>query len=266
LYNEARIGKPGKIVSPAPGIARRESVTEAMINSSGAARPIDLEIIVCSLDDALAAYDGGATRLEVCVGLDQAGLTPPRELVEQILASLPIRLRVMVRERAAFEISGEAELDDLKQHAQAFAALSVDGLVVGHTKDGKLHLEALQEIIGAAPSMRFTVHHAIEETSDPLETLRALQAFPNVDCALVKGGTGTLEERVERLAAYHQALGDKATLVMGGNLTIEMLPTLRETTFLRAFHLGRAVRTPEEASGAVDWRKVRKARHLALGD
>jgi len=241
-------------------------MTEVIAGPRGAARPIDLEIIACSLDDALAAYDGGASRLEVCVGLDQAGLTPPLELVEQIVSRLPIRVRIMVRERAAFAISGDAELDALKRHARAFAAFSVDGLVVGHTKDGKLDLAALQEIIGAAPSLRFTVHHAIEETADPLVTLRALQAFPNVDCALVKGGAGTLAERVERLAAYQQALGDKATLVVGGNLTIEMLPTLRETAFLRAFHLGRAVRTPEETSGAVDWRKVRKARQLVIGD
>jgi copper homeostasis protein len=242
-------------------------VTEAIAGPRSAARRTDLEIIVGSLDDALAAYDGGATRLEVCVRLDQAGLTPPLELAEQIVNQVPIRVRIMVRERAAFAISGEAELDAMKRRAQAFAALSVDGLVVGHTKDGQLDLKALQEIIGAAPFMRLTVHHAIEETSDPLATLRALQAFPNVDCALVKGGAGTLAERVERLAVYQQAFGDKATLVVGGNLTIEMLPALRETGFLRAFHLGRAVRTPEETSGAVDWRKVRKARdELMIAD
>ncbi|MGO9275415.1 MAG: copper homeostasis protein CutC [Terriglobia bacterium] len=241
-------------------------MTQATTGSSGTARPIDLEIIVCSLDDALAAYRGGATRLEVCVGLDHAGLTPPPKLVEQILARVPLRVRIMVRESAAFAISGGAELDALKRRARAFAALGVDGLVTGHTKDGKLDLEALQEIIGAAPSMRFTIHHAIEETTDPLATLRALRGFPNVDCALVKGGTGTLAERVERLAAYQQALGDKATLVVGGNVTLEMLPTLRGTTFLRAFHLGRAARTPEATSGAVDWQKVRKAMKLLLGN
>jgi len=238
----------------------------ATTGSSGTARPIDLEIIVCSLDDALAAYSGGATRLEVCVRLDQAGLTPPLELVEQILAHVPLRLRIMVRERAAFAISGQAELDALKRRARSFAALGVDGLVTGHTKDGQLDLEALREIVGAAPSMRFTVHHAIEETSDPLAALRALQSFPNVDCALVKGGTGTLAERVERLAAYQQVLGDRVTLVVGGNLTLEMLSTLRQTTFLGAFHLGRAVRTPEEPSGEVDRRKVRKAKALITGE
>lgn len=242
-------------------------MTKAISGSIGGARPKELEIIACSLDDARAAYHGGATRLEVCVRLDQAGLTPPLQLVQQILSHVPLRVRIMVRQRAAFAISGEAELDALKRNARAFAALAVDGLVVGHTKDGQLDWEALQEIIGAAPSMRFTVHHAIEETSDPLATLRALQAFPNVDCALVKGGAGTLAERVERLAAYQQALGDKATLVVGGNLTIEMLPTLRETKFLRAFHLGRAVRTPEETWGAVDAQKVRRARQeLTIDD
>jgi hypothetical protein len=40
--------------------------------------------------------------------------------------------------------------------------------------------------------------------------------------------------------------GDELTLVVGGNLTIEMLPTPREMSFLRAFHLGRALRTPKK--------------------
>lgn len=256
------------------------------------ATTIELEVIACSLDDALAAFRGGASRLEITVRLDQAGLTPPVEMVRQILQSVPLPVRVMLRDRADFAIGGNADLDNLKRKARKFTALSVktkpnasidcsgglrpasfrrsesaatakvEGLVVGHVKDGKLDLRTLEEIIEAAPKTRVTVHHAIESTSDPRAALRALRNFPHVDRALVSGGAGSLAQRIERLAQYCEVFGPERSLIAGGDLTLNMLSAMRDSTGIRIFHLGRAVRTPEEAGGSVDSEKVKMAAAL----
>ena len=60
---------------------------------------VELEVIACTLEDALAAEEGGATRLEITVDLDQAGLTPPVDLVEKIIRHTKLAARVMVRYR-----------------------------------------------------------------------------------------------------------------------------------------------------------------------
>jgi copper homeostasis protein len=223
---------------------------------------IELEVIACSLDDALAAYRGGASRLEITVRLDHAGLTPPVEMVRQIVQSVPLPVRVMLRDRADFSVGGNAELESLKRKAREFAALNVEGLVVGHVKGGRLDLTTLEEIIESAPKMRVTVHHAIETTGDPLTALRALRNFPNVDRALVSGGAGSLVQRIERLSQYRDAFGPERSLIAGGNLTLDMLKALRDSAGVRIFHLGRAVRTPEESGGGVDSKKVSRAASL----
>src|SRR5512145_2202459 len=75
-----------------------------------------LEIIVQSLDDARAALEGGADRLEGVRAIEDGGLTPPLELVHEIAAHVGLPLRVMVRENAGFRIH-EGELDRLQRAA-----------------------------------------------------------------------------------------------------------------------------------------------------
>ena len=48
--------------------------------------PIALEVIATSVDDALAAEQGGAARVELVRSLDRGGLTPPLALVDAVLA------------------------------------------------------------------------------------------------------------------------------------------------------------------------------------
>ena len=71
-----------------------------------------LEVIACSVADAIEAQKGGASRLEVVRDLDRGGLTPPIELVRAIKEAVDLPLRVMVRESDGFGTSDEFELKD----------------------------------------------------------------------------------------------------------------------------------------------------------
>jgi copper homeostasis protein len=228
---------------------------------------LELEIIVSSVEDALAAYHGGATRMAVEAELSQAGLTPPTRLVEDILAKVPIPARVMLRLDVEFPLDfalrSKRQLEDLKSHAKALFPLKIDGLLTGYSRDGALDLETLREIIEAAPETHYTIHNVIEFTHDPLAALRSLREIPQVDRAMVTCGEGSLEERMSRIPAYEAALGPNRRLVLGG-LQLEMLSTLRRHTNIRTFHLGVAVRTPQTASGKVDQAKVKKAQDLVF--
>jgi copper homeostasis protein len=216
-------------------------------------------VICCSVDDAAAAQRGGATRLEVTVQLDLAGLTPPAALLEEMLSKVPLRVRAMLRERASFTISGREELERLKRLAHHFESLGVDGIVVGFVKDSMLDVEALREILAEVPATHFTIHHALEMTGDPLAALREVRQLRNVDRCLVHGGTGSIDERVPRLIEYRTVLGPERTLILGGGVTLVTLAEFARRTGLTEYHLGRAVRTPETAEGQVDAEKVERA-------
>ena len=66
-----------------------------------------LEVIACSVADAVEAEKGGANRLEVVSDLDRGGLTPAVELVRAIQDAVNLPLRVMVRESDGFGTSDE---------------------------------------------------------------------------------------------------------------------------------------------------------------
>lgn len=221
--------------------------------------PVELEVIACSLEGALAAEEGGASRIELTVRLDQDGLTPPLELAGAVTSRVGIPVRAMLRDRADFDVGSVEDLARLQQRAADFARLGVEGLVTGFASGNALDFEALEAILSAVPGVRFTIHRAIEHTRDPVATLRQLRRFSNVDRALISGGPGSVDDWRARLADYREAFGAGRRLIVGGGLTFDMLPALREDPGLTVFHLGRSVRTPESAEGRVDAAKVRRA-------
>lgn len=241
------------------------AIPAGSLSARSTSEALELEVIVSSVEDALAAYHGGATRMAIEAELSQAGLTPPIKLVEYILAKVPIPARVMLRLDVEFPLDfavrSKRQLDDLKSHARALSRLKIDGMLTGFSRDGALDLEVLREIIGAAPETHYTIHNVIEFTDDPLAALRSLREVPQVDRAMVTCGKGSLAERMSRIPAYETAFGPNRRIVLGG-LQLEMLPTLRRHTNIKTFHLGTAVRTPQTASGNVDSKKVKKAHDM----
>ncbi len=223
--------------------------------------PLELEVIASSVQDAVTAYEGGAARLELAVQLERGGVTPPREMIQEIIRRVPIPARVMLRLNEGFELRGQDELVKLVSQEHVLTQLGIDGFITGYIKAGKLDLDTLQALVAAAPSTRFTIHNAIEMTSTPLDGFRALRAFSAVDRALVTGGGGPPAERAARLRSYQAAFGPGRSLVLGG-LRLEDIPRLRPLTDATTYHVGIAVRTPETPGGKVDINKVRKARQL----
>ncbi|MGH9849203.1 MAG: copper homeostasis protein CutC, partial [Blastocatellia bacterium] len=72
-----------------------------------------LEIIVCSVEDAVAAERGGANRLEIISHYEAGGLTPAFDLVREITAKVKIPARVMLRETEPFVVTDEGEIERL---------------------------------------------------------------------------------------------------------------------------------------------------------
>ncbi|MBO0725182.1 MAG: hypothetical protein J2P52_06255, partial [Blastocatellia bacterium] len=84
-----------------------------------------LEIIVCSVEDAVAAELGGANRLEIISHYEAGGLTPSFDLVREITSTVKIPARVMLRETEPFIVTDEGEVERLCDAARAFARLSL---------------------------------------------------------------------------------------------------------------------------------------------
>lgn len=238
------------MVSPATDGFLFDSVTAPMT-------PL-LEVIACSVADAVEAEKGGAGRLEIVRELERGGLTPPPELVAQIKQAVQLPLRVMLRESDSFETSSAHEIERLCAAAVQFASLGVDGFVLGFLKDGQVDVERTQRVLARAPQVRATFHHAFEGDRNQLSAINAIKKVPQVDRVLSSGGAGDLELRVQRLGQYAKAALPELTILAGGGIDGDALVKIGRETNIREFHVGRAARAGFQVDGDVQASLVRE--------
>ena len=217
-----------------------------------------LEVIVCSVSDAIEAEKGGADRLEIVRDLKRGGFTPSYDLVEQIKEAVDLPVRVMLRESEGYEISGEGEIERLCLAAERFASLEVDGFVLGFLKDGEVDTELTQRVLTSAPQMRATFHHAFEDARDKLIALSAIKQLPQVDRVLSHGGTDDLQSRVQRLGQYEKAAAPALLILAGGAIDGDAILKIGRETRIREFHVGRAARTRFDVDDAVQASLVKR--------
>ncbi len=224
-----------------------------------------LEVIACSVSDAIEAEKGGAGRLEVVRSLDCGGLTPSFALVRAIKEAVALPLRVMVRESDGYETGSEKEVERLCAAAGEFSELGVDGLVMGFLKGAEIDLELTERVLACAPGLKATFHHAFEDTGDQLKAIRTLKHLPQVDRILSHGGMGMLEERSRHLDAYADAAAPEITIIAGGGIDKPAITLLRRRTRIREFHVGRAARLGFQLDGKVKAELVRPLVHAGQG-
>jgi copper homeostasis protein len=219
--------------------------------------PLLLEVIVTSVQDARAAADGGADRLEIVRDLEAGGLTPPVDLVRAIQAETALPLRVMVRENDGYDLR-EGELDRLRRAAAEFAALGVDGLVIGFAADGEVRLDDVAPVLEAAPGVRATFHRAFDQLRDPLRAIDRIAGLPQIDKILTSGGSGTAEARAVRLAAYTARAAGRLDVIAGYAVDEAMIVEIARTGCVREAHVGRAVRAEDRQDLPVSVERVRR--------
>ena len=210
-----------------------------------------LEVIACSVRDAIEAEKGGANRLEIVRDLKQGGLTPSYELVQEISRTVGLPLRVMLRENASYETSGEDEIERLCRAAERFASLEVDGFVLGFLQDGEVDIELTRRVLAAAPRTRATFHHAFEDAKDKRMALSAIKQLPQVDRVLSHGGRDDLRSRVQRLDQYERAAAPELRIIAGGDINSDAILKIGRETSIREFHVGRAARARFDVEGQV---------------
>ncbi|HEY9760037.1 MAG TPA: copper homeostasis protein CutC [Oculatellaceae cyanobacterium] len=217
-----------------------------------------LEVIVTTKEEAIAAEQGGADRLELIRAFRSGGLTPDIRLVEEVLQAVKIPVRVMVRENSSYEILDESELDTILERAERFSKLPINGLVLGYTIDGKIDVAVVKKILDPLPDVKVTFHRAFESAVDYEASVKVLKDFRQIDLILTNGGSGSWETRINRLERL-QSLSGSIKFMVGGGVESAALDLLVKSR-LENIHVGSMVRSPETVEGMVDASKVAAVR------
>lgn len=107
-----------------------------------------LEVCVDSVESAIAAFEGGADRIELCGDLPVGGVTPSEVLFRMIRKYTDLKIRVLLRPRFGDFCYSGYELEMMREEVQKFAELGAEGIVTGVlTPQGKIWTQSRWKLL-----------------------------------------------------------------------------------------------------------------------
>ena len=146
-----------------------------------------LECCVDSVESAINAAKGGASRLELCSNLIIGGTTPDVALVKEIRKYTDIRIHALIRPRFGDFCYTEHEMEIMKAQIRALKEAGVEGVVIGVLDvDGNLDVPKMKELLQETEGLSVTLHRAFDMCRDPYEAME--QAIDlGIDTILTSG-------------------------------------------------------------------------------
>ena len=200
-------------------------------------RNIVKEACVERLDEAILAEKNGADRIELCSRLDLDGLTPHRKMIQDVINSVKIPVKVMIRPRGGNFVYDGKELDVMKEDILYCKRVNVSGIVFGVLKDDKtVDLIATRLLTDMAAGLEITFHKAIDEVSSiftELDRLRSIQTVTNI---LTSGGADSAMEGSDTLKEMVTRYKGQLTIIAAGKITEQNLIKVRQLTGAQEYH------------------------------
>lgn len=208
------------------------------------AKPFVLEVCVDSLESALAAKAGGATRLELCANLVIGGTTPSLALLRAVKGETGLPVYALLRPRFGDFLYTDREFALLLEEGEALLDQGADALVCGClTPQGDLDLPWMERLVSLAHSRgrRFTLHRAFDLCRDPFAALETCKAL-GVDTILTSGQAASCLEGAALLGELVRAAAP-VELLVGAGVDAAAIRALRQACPLfTSFHMsGKAV-------------------------
>jgi copper homeostasis protein len=191
---------------------------------------------VDSIESALAAERGGATRVELCSDLLEGGLTPSYGVLNVARERLAIGIMAMVRPRGGDFCYSEAEFAAMLHDVRVAKEVGANGIVFGVlTPDGEVDVERSRQVIDQARPLAVTFHRAFDMTRDPFVALESLVAL-GVDRILTSGQEPSVLEGIELIAELVERAGDRVIIMPGGGITDRNVGRIRARVPVNELH------------------------------
>lgn len=211
-----------------------------------------LEIPVFSVDDALAATQYGAGRLELCSSYLEGGLTPGPGLLRYLKNSVSIPVFVMIRPKAGDFFYSPDDIAVMKEEIRLFRELGADGFVFGVLNcDSTVDSQTCTELVQLAGNLPCTFHRAFDSVPDFEEALQQL-----IGCGfsriLTSGHPENVDHGLQTLIRLLKRAEDQITIMPGGGLKPEHLKELNKQGLLQEFHASCRSKTSAELVSQYD--------------
>ena len=211
-----------------------------------------------TLEQARSAESRGAGRIELCVDLSVGGVTPPRDLIRDVVASLTIPVNVLIRPdrhsrldrepqtpdpvgdggfSAADFVYDEVDLQQMIEDIGYCKSVGVAGIVVGAlTPEGAIDRAAMRRLIAAAGPLPVTFHRAFDVcTTDPFIALDQIIAL-GCTRLLTSGQAPNAWDGRGVLALLVRRAGRRLVVMPGCGVKPDNLAALAAITHATEFH------------------------------
>lgn len=196
-----------------------------------------IEIAVFNLESAIAAFNAGAHRIELCSAPAGGGLTPSAATMRLTRKYVKIPIHVMIRPREGDFCYSEKEFETMLLDIAAAKVVGMEGVVAGILNpDGTIDEERTAILVDAASPMNVTFLRAFDMVKDQDE---ALEAIIYAGCAriLTSGGKQTAPEGIGKLAELIKKAGNRISIMPGSGININNIKQIAEVTGATELHL-----------------------------
>lgn len=197
-----------------------------------------LECCVDSVESALCAEKGGASRLELCANLPIGGPTPTPALLHRIRRESDIRIHVLIRPRFGDFCYSDYELDMMCEEIRMFREeKNVQAVVIGVLNaDGNLNLAAMEKMMREAQGMDVTLHRAFDMCRDPHKTMEEAIAL-GVRTILTSGQQQSAWEGRNLIRQLIEQADGRIDIMAGAGIGAEAIRLLRPVTGGSSYHM-----------------------------
>ena len=199
-------------------------------------RRICIEACIASVEDAIAAYEGGADRLELNMALRLDGLTPSIGLVQRVKAAVPLPIIVMIRPRGFGFNYSSSEFAVMQSDIDALLEEGIAGFAFGIlTAEREIDIPRTRQIVQQIKGVESVFHRAFDVTPNPETALHQLIDL-GIMRILTSGHHPTAIQGIETLKILQQKASSIIEILPGSGVKASNVATLLNQTGCTQVH------------------------------
>jgi copper homeostasis protein len=195
-----------------------------------------VEIAANNINSAIAAWQGGAHRIELVNNLMEGGTTPSFGTLQYCLQHIPIDVFPIIRPRGGDFLYNNAEVATMISDIEMFTSISCKGIVIGAlTADGEIDMQVCSRLIAAAKNMQITFHRAFDRAKNAEVSL---QKIIDIGCnrLLTSGLMPTAFDGRFAIKKLIELADNKIVIMPGAGVTIQNVKQIIADTNVTEIH------------------------------